>query len=851
MKKLLIPLLCIAAASGLHAASFPSGYTTTTSVDDSDKVFIDQGGTSKAAPAGQIRTIPMSKITDAGQIGKNILALTTTSGVVYVRINADNSVTLLSASDFKTALSISQSDVSGLVAALAGKEPTITAGTTAQYWRGDKSWQTLDKSAVGLPNVDNTSDANKPVSTAMQTALDGKVPTSRTVTAGTGLSGGGALSGDITISFASDAARVNLTGTTGALDLSGATLTLPTDVTRLGSSISLTTEVSGVLPTANGGAGTAGTDYIAPTGSIASTSGINTPTQTALDGKISIMGSNSMPTLAADAYRANYVMSYFIGSEEKLRVAVSEDGLTFNALKNDSGGYDLYSPPGGDTLRDPSIHKFGDTWYCLYTSNVAGTYAGHRYFGVAKSTDLIHWTWVANPDMWSDDTKSIWAPEWFVDSDGAVYAFFYISGTPYYTRPTSADMSTWATPQVVTGNWSIPILPDMFVARENGRYYALTSNDFLAEASSPIGPWTITKVAGTATSFNTPEGPTLINFGGGRWRLYADEQDYATLGYAGLRYAESFDNMATWTASAPITVNDGVTSEPHKHATVVRVEEPDAAGRIGYGVPSRWSTRDPAVDATATATTYTRITGRTGSSGTGTTWAAGNDWLFPGKYLSSADLAGGIGGYAAHVALFGGFASDYYLATTGDFAVVVTHGTGDAHLKVIGANARAWIQLGGNSPYSIAAAPEVDTAKGTMGVEFGGKAAAGVGSDDGTLYARLWSWNGSGSGGSSTLTYSAWASIDNIAGGQRRAQESTVIRYRKSDRTLRADEIINGKVYPIGTLTLPTYSSSDSVLSMVIIGATATANDGSAACINRESVTSFYYGIPRTILPEF
>ena len=50
-------------------------------------------------------------------------------------------------------------------------EPTITAGTTGQYWRGDKSWQTLDKSAVGLSNVDNTSDVNKPVSTAQATAI--------------------------------------------------------------------------------------------------------------------------------------------------------------------------------------------------------------------------------------------------------------------------------------------------------------------------------------------------------------------------------------------------------------------------------------------------------------------------------------------------------------------------------------------------------------------------------------------------------------------------------------------------------------------------------------------------------
>ena len=68
------------------------------------------------------------------------------------------------------------SDVTGLDAALSGKEPAISAGSTSQYWRGDKTWQTLNKSAVGLGNVDNTSDANKPISTATQSALDAKAP---------------------------------------------------------------------------------------------------------------------------------------------------------------------------------------------------------------------------------------------------------------------------------------------------------------------------------------------------------------------------------------------------------------------------------------------------------------------------------------------------------------------------------------------------------------------------------------------------------------------------------------------------------------------------------------------------
>lgn len=53
----------------------------------------------------------------------------------------------------------------------------------------------LTKSDVGLGSVDNTSDANKPVSTAAQTALDAKVPTSRTIN-------GYSLTGNITLTGA-------------------------------------------------------------------------------------------------------------------------------------------------------------------------------------------------------------------------------------------------------------------------------------------------------------------------------------------------------------------------------------------------------------------------------------------------------------------------------------------------------------------------------------------------------------------------------------------------------------------------------------------------------------------------
>ena len=50
----------------------------------------------------------------------------------------------------------------------------ITAAGTAADTKISNAVAALTKSSVGLANVDNTSDANKPVSTATQTALDGK-----------------------------------------------------------------------------------------------------------------------------------------------------------------------------------------------------------------------------------------------------------------------------------------------------------------------------------------------------------------------------------------------------------------------------------------------------------------------------------------------------------------------------------------------------------------------------------------------------------------------------------------------------------------------------------------------------
>ncbi len=73
----------------------------------------------------------------------------------------------------------------------AGKYVT-TDGTTA-------SWAAFTSATVGLGNVNNTSDAAKPVSTAQQTALDLKANTATTISPGTGLTGGGSLAANRTL----------------------------------------------------------------------------------------------------------------------------------------------------------------------------------------------------------------------------------------------------------------------------------------------------------------------------------------------------------------------------------------------------------------------------------------------------------------------------------------------------------------------------------------------------------------------------------------------------------------------------------------------------------------------------
>jgi hypothetical protein len=57
--------------------------------------------------------------------------------------------------------------------ALNGKENTITAGTTSQYWRGDKSWQTLPAPGISDAPSDSKTYGRKNAAWAEVTAGGG------------------------------------------------------------------------------------------------------------------------------------------------------------------------------------------------------------------------------------------------------------------------------------------------------------------------------------------------------------------------------------------------------------------------------------------------------------------------------------------------------------------------------------------------------------------------------------------------------------------------------------------------------------------------------------------------------
>jgi hypothetical protein len=269
----------------------------------------------------------------------------------------------------------------------------------------------IDKTMVGLPNVDNTTDANKPISTATQTALDLKVslPTTGNVTGnilywnGTAwvsltlgtpnqilsVSSGGTLNWSCivtntvvnpstTTTLLESTALTPITiATTGATGIGTAT-GLPSGVTTWSAdliTISGTPSVAGAFTYTiplTGGCGT-----VNATGSITVTA-FNCGTATVLDGS-----GNSYNTVAIDNQcwtRENLRTRYYNDNITEIRFDKSGGATgdrpwnthTWSGSGLDYGAYTLYAHDSTGTSSNLSIYGYLYNWYA-----VAGIITNH------------------------------------------------------------------------------------------------------------------------------------------------------------------------------------------------------------------------------------------------------------------------------------------------------------------------------------------------------------------------------------------------------------------------------------------------------------------------------------------
>ncbi|MFI1743297.1 prolyl oligopeptidase family serine peptidase [Thalassobellus sediminis] len=236
-----------------------------------------------------------------------------------------------------------------------------------------------------------------------------------------------------------------------------------------------------------------------------------------------------------------YMFSYFKGNgEDGLHLAYSEDGYSWESLKNDTSF--LTPEVGKDKLmRDPCIIKGGDGLYHMVWT-VSWTDKG---IGYAHSKDLINWSEQQFiPVMQHEEgTRNTWAPEITYDKESKVYMIYWASTIRgqfpetqikeddgynhrmYYA--TTKDFKTFSNTKLLYEPGFNVI--DATIKKQNNKYVMFLKDETknpvqknlkIAYADTLTGPYT--KASAPITGNYWAEGPTVINIDG-NWIVYFDK----------------------------------------------------------------------------------------------------------------------------------------------------------------------------------------------------------------------------------------------------------------------------------------------------------------------------------------
>ena len=276
------------------------------------------GGTGVSSLTNLKSELAVEKINNTADTDKPISKLT--QSVLDLKLNKADTSSLSNRIDLKA-------NVANVTASLVLKAPLanpIFTGTVAG----------ITKTMVGLENVDNTSDASKPISTSTQAALDLKLNTIGNAATATKLATARNINGvafdgstDITISAAAE----QLTGTVIKSMVTGSSLTSVGTLTNL-------TVTNPIVGSVTGNAATA-TNLTGLTTSVATLnnlSGVNTGDQTA------ITGNAGTATKLATARNINGVA--FDGSADiSISAAAAAEQLIGTTIKSTVTGSSLTS----------------------------------------------------------------------------------------------------------------------------------------------------------------------------------------------------------------------------------------------------------------------------------------------------------------------------------------------------------------------------------------------------------------------------------------------------------------------------------------------------------------------------
>jgi hypothetical protein len=357
--------------TALDAKAPTANPTFTGTVSGIDKSMVGLGNVDNTADS----TKPVSTATQTALDLKAPLAsptftgtVTLPSGTVTSGMIADGTIV---DADVNASAAIAQSKISGLTSDLADKapldSPTFT-GTVAG----------ITKTMVGLANVDNTADADKPVSTDAQAALDLKAPLANPTFTGTVAGVTKSMVGLGSADNTSDADKPISDDTQAALDLK-APLANPT----------FTGTVAGI------------TKSMVGLGSVDNTTDANKPISTATQNALDLKAPLNSPTftgtvtLPANTISQSMMSDDSVGTNEIGGLAVTTaklaDGAVTNAKVSASAAIDWTKLAISSTVDSTEIGYVNGVTSAIQTQlNAKAPLSAPTFTGTVTSTnDLV------------------------------------------------------------------------------------------------------------------------------------------------------------------------------------------------------------------------------------------------------------------------------------------------------------------------------------------------------------------------------------------------------------------------------------------------------------------------------